>query len=322
MRVLLFSAKWLGDAVNTTGAVAAVQDAWPNAEIVVSVGEPGAGVFEGWPGIETWVRPRAFGIAARLRLANAVRRRRFDLAVHLEASRTIVRLARVAGVPRRVGVVKPGDERLLERAIAPRPDRHEIRGPLPEVLAALGIPGPAIPTLRLTQDERSQGEREFAALGSNRVVGLHLGASNERKQWPLTEAAGLIDALSDRGVRTVLFGGPADAHRLPKTRVPSAVLAGRLTVREMAAVMAHLSAFVSGDSGPMHVAGTMGVPLVALFGPTNPRRYAPPGDRHVLLRRCDCPLADADSNDACDGHCTRAHRWSEVLSALDSLIEV
>lgn len=322
MRVLVLSAKWLGDAVNTTGAVAAIQDEWPEAGLVVSVGAPGAGVFEGWPGVRVSVRPRSFGVRARLATVLALRRQRFDLAVHLEASRTMVRIARAAGIPRRVGVVKPGDEAQVEAAVLVGPDEHEIRGPLPRVLAALGIARSAEPRLCLTADELADGADEFARIGSQRVVGMHLGASNERKQWPLSEAASLINALGDRDVAVALFGGPADARLVPTTRVPCVNLAGKLTVRQMAATMAHLSAFVSGDSGPMHVAGTMGLPQVALFGPTNPRRYAPPGNRHALLRRCDCAFAEADSNDACDGHCTRAHRWQDVLAALDGLVEV
>lgn len=322
MRILVFSAKWLGDAVNTGGAVAAIQDAWPEAELVVSVGAPGAGVFEGWPKARAMVRPRSLRLWARLGTLLTLRRRRFDLSVHLEASRTMVRIARAAGIPRRVGVVKPGDEGLVTDAVLVEPFEHEIRGPLPRVLAALGIEGSAEPRFRLTEEELAEGARAFAEVGSPRVVGMHLGASNARKQWPLDEAAGLLDALGDRGIATVLFGGPADAALVPKTRVPCHNLAGRLSVRQMAAAMRHLSAFVSGDSGPMHVAGAMGVPQIALYGPTNPRRYSPPGNRHALLRRCDCPLADADSNDACDGHCTRAHRWRDVLAALDRLVEV
>lgn len=316
MRILLLSAKWLGDAVNTTGAVAAMQDAFPQARIVVSVGAPGAGVFSGWPGIEVWVRPKSFGLKEQLGLFRRVRSEGFDLAVHLEASRTLTRWTRMAGVPKRIGVAKNVAGHGLHAATVALPDEHEVRDPIARVLEMLDLPHHP-PDLRLTAAELQSGQDRRRALGQRPVVAMHLGASNPRKQWDLQEAAHLMRHLESLGARCALVGGPSDVNLVPDAScVP---LAGTMSVREMAAFLAFTDGFVGNDSGPMHIAGSLGIPTVGIFGPTNPTRYGPPGERSITVRRCDCPFAQQDSNDDCDGRCTRAIPWRDIAAALSAV---
>lgn len=318
MRILLLSAKWLGDAVNTTGAVAAIQDAHPGAEIVVSVGAPGAGVFQGWPGIEVWERPKRFGLREQVAHFSRIRAKGFDLAVHLEASRSLTRWVRQAGVPKRVGVAKTDHGHGLHAATLPRDDEHEVRGPILRILDLLGLP-PHEPDLRLTEVELRAGQERRAQLDERPVIALHLGASNTRKQWDLGEAAHLIRHLDSLEKQSVLIGGPNDTTLIPDA--PCTAWAGTMQVREMAAFLACADGFVGNDSGPMHIAGALGLPTVGLFGPTNPARYGPPGHRSVTLRRCDCPFAAQDSNDDCDGRCTRAIPWRDVADALRTVLQ-
>lgn len=318
MRILLLSAKWLGDAVNTTGAVAAVQDAHPGAEIVVSVGAPGAGVFQGWPGIEVWERPKRFGLREQVAHFSRIRAKGFDLAVHLEASRSLTRWVRQAGVPKRVGVAKTDHGHGLHAATLPRDDEHEVRGPILRILDLLGLP-PHEPDLRLTEVELRAGQERRAQLDERPVIALHLGASNTRKQWDLGEAAHLIRHLDSLEKQSVLIGGPNDTTLIPDA--PCTAWAGTMPVREMAAFLACAEGFVGNDSGPMHIAGALGLPTVGLFGPTNPARYGPPGHRSVTFRRCDCPFAAQDSNDDCDGRCTRAIPWRDVADALRTVLQ-
>lgn len=317
MKVLCLSAKWLGDAVNTTGGVAALQRAWPGAAFGVLVGAQGSGVFEEWPDAEVLVRPKRSTWRARFGVLAQLRRRKYDLAVAFEASEQMALLTRLAGVPKRVGVCKPGKGRHLTLRTEQRPDEHEVRGPIPRVLRLVDVDDRGAPELRLSPDEERFGPEMLQdAFGARHAVALHLGANAERKMWDLGQATELAVALRDRGFGVLLVGGPNDPAHIPGAMS----LVGKLRVREMAAVLAACRAMVCTDSGPMHVGAAVGVPQVALFGPTNPARYGPFGARHLILREnCSCPERAQDSHDGCTGACTRAIPASKVLNALDQL---
>ena len=156
------------------------------------------------------------------------------------------------------------------------------------------------------------GRADFGA--EHRVVGLNLGAAHAIKRWPMERYAALADTLlrEDSQVRVVTFGGAADAFLLEhfeaelsrlhmaqrslrsdgtlspgnawRGRVLTAV--GHANLLQMAALAERCDAFVSGDTGPLHIAAAVGAPILALFGPTSSRHSGPvqrPGGRPVRV---------------------------------------
>jgi ADP-heptose:LPS heptosyltransferase len=96
------------------------------------------------------------------------------------------------------------------------------------------------------------------------------------KTWPISSYVRLAEELEQLGYDVVWVGDKADARSLPSGH-PGRSLAGRLSVAETAAVLAACDLVVSNDSLAMHLADSLGVPVVGLFGPTDPRQYRPRG---------------------------------------------
>lgn len=165
-----------------------------------------------------------------------------------------------------------------------------------EVVARLGcVPCGLEMELVTGPDER----RRAAALlegftGPGPVVAFHPGADHfPAKRWPAERFARLADELAERyGARIVLVGGPGDvalAEAVGRQVRRAAVLnlAGRLALLETAAVLERADLMVGNDSGPLHMAAAVGTPVVALFGPSEPRHFAPLGAHHrVLVGTC------------------------------------
>lgn len=149
----------------------------------------------------------------------------------------------------------------------------------------------------LTEEESDFADRWLNEKGikENMLIGIHHGAStfknHDKKRWPEVSFAKLIDALAGKLKHSVfvLFGGPEEKSSREavislinnKKRVLSV---DSVTVRQAAALMKKCSLFISNDSGPMHMAATVGVPTVAIFGPTNPVWVKPWWVKHKTIR--------------------------------------
>jgi len=239
--------------------------------------------------------------------------------------------ARRAGIRERWGYRAGGRGPLLTRAV-PRP-----RGRLHQsdyyrrLVQALGFEAPEIlPRVTIT-DETSQ--RVVALLERSEIdrsqplVGIAPGAAyGHAKRWPPDRMAELVARLVASGARPVLVGAPGDrnAAREIESATGAAArlvnLVGRTDLRLFAGLLAACRAFVSNDSGAMHLAAAAGVPVTAIFGPTDERATAPLGDHDVIIhqvfcRPCmlrDCPI---------DHRCMRGISVDRVLDAVTRRLE-
>jgi ADP-heptose:LPS heptosyltransferase len=158
-------------------------------------------------------------------------------------------------------------------------------------------PSPLVASL-LTGSERDFARRllENLKLHERRpLVGIHPSGGRTVKQWPVERWAEVAARLQrERGATVVVTGSEADRPLAAElTRgLPARALdfSGRLDVRETLALLEQLDLFLSPDTGPMHMATTVGTPSVSVFGPSDPVRYfsggqGAPGSRHVVVRR-------------------------------------
>jgi heptosyltransferase-2 len=206
-----------------------------------------------------------------------------------------------SGIPERWGYRAAGRGWLLTRSVArPRKEVHQVRYYV-ELVRALGIDAEdEVPRLSPRQATLQRADRLLADAGvgpGQRIVSLAPGAAyGHAKRWPPDRVAHVVTALDARGIAPVLVGAAADREtaRAIESSLPGGVraidLIGRTTLTELIGVLARSAAFVSNDSGAMHVAAALGVPLTAIFGPTNERVTAPigPGTRDVILRDVFC----------------------------------
>jgi heptosyltransferase-2 len=188
---------------------------------------------------------------------------------------------------------------MLTRAVShPRGRLHHIEYYLALVrgvgIAAEGA-SPRLAARASTLEEADAILAKHGASPGMRLVGFAPGAAyGHAKRWPPDRVAAVITALSARGIGAVIVGTAADRDtaRAIESSLPAGTrvvdLVGRTTLRQLVGVVARCAAFVSNDSGAMHVAAALGVPLTAIFGPTDERVTSPAGRADVILRDVFC----------------------------------
>ncbi|MGH7231594.1 MAG: lipopolysaccharide heptosyltransferase II [Nitrospiraceae bacterium] len=300
-RLLIRGTNWIGDAVITEPAVTAMRELFPAARISLLVKPAVAELFTGHPACDDLLiyesRGRHAGLAGKWTLAGELRRRRFDLAILLQNAFEAAFLAWLAGIPRRYGYATDGRGWLLTDGIGV-PDRaameHQVHYYL-NLLRPLGWTGPAgHPRLFLSDDERQAMDRRLAEAGlvpSDWLIGLNPGSTyGSAKRWFPERFAETADRLAATyGGRVVIVGGPAEEALgraiADAMQAKPIVLSGRTSVRELMAVIQRCRLFLTNDTGPMHIATAFGVPIVAVFGPTDSRTTSPLGNGHRIVRR-------------------------------------
>jgi heptosyltransferase-2 len=337
--VYVFAPNWLGDAVMALPAIADLRGHFADAEFVVAARPSVAGMFELVPGIDRVVTLRWRGRAPWTRAFHGdlhTLRGQGDpaqgIAVLLPNSFAVAWVANRAGISQRWGYATDWRAPLLTRSIpVPRGSVHQGRY-YQALTAALGMSmGPLEPRINvpagtvarvrsLLEQAGWDGQQAFVAIAPGAAYGT-------AKRWLPTYFAQLIAALArDRGLQTVLVGGPGDVATVrtilgeDSARAARPIdVVSRTSLHELAGVIALASACVSNDSGAMHLAGAIGTPIVALFGPTRETETAPlvraDGRRDVLThpvwcRPCmlrECPI---------DHRCMKGISPQRVLEAV------
>jgi heptosyltransferase-2 len=306
-RLVVRAPNWLGDAVMALPAMAGVRAALPDGVMTVAAIPSVAPLFR------EHTIARADDVVALpggRGEAQALRAGQFDAILLLPNSFRTAWSARRAGIPARWGYRANLRSALLTVAVS-RPGRvgHQSAYYL-DLVRNLGISAPdALPRVDVRAPARARAARLLESAGassSSPLVGIAPGAAyGHAKRWPPARMAELIVRLTrEREVRCVLVGAASDrdAGREIESSLPSGIdvvnMIGRTDLRTFAGVLARCSAFVSNDSGAMHLAAAVGVPVTAIFGPTDERVTAPLGAQDVLVhpvfcRPCmlrDCPI--------------------------------
>ena len=306
-RLIVRAPNWLGDAVMALPALAAVRRACASATLVVAARASVAPLFEE----ETAAAPDELIVVDRAREVAQLRGVSADAILLLPNSLGSAWTAGRAGIEERWGFRASGRGWMLTRGVRrPRGRVHHVEYYL-TLVRGLGMDAPAavprvVPRPR-TLERADRLLREAGLTPGARLVGFAPGAAyGHAKRWPPDRVAAVVAGLAARGVTAVIVGAAADRDtaRAIESALPAGTrvvdLVGRTTLRQLVGVIARCAAFVSNDSGAMHVAAALGVPLTALFGPTDERVTSPGGTgaidliaRDVFCRPCllrECPI--------------------------------
>jgi heptosyltransferase-2 len=234
----------------------------------------------------------------RWQLARELRRAGVDLALLLPNSLESALHARLAGARVRLGYAGDGRAGLLTHASAPPGGRRHQVALYLDLLRPLGLEAAATPpVLHVAPARRAEARRLLDDAGlapGRRAVAVQLGAAfGPSKLWPPDRLAAVATVLEREGYPVVFLGGPTAGRLLEAVRErlgrPVRSLVGRDHPALLPALLAEFAVVLAPDSGPAHVAAAVGVPVVTLFGPTDPRLTAPLGEAHVALwRRPPC----------------------------------
>jgi lipopolysaccharide heptosyltransferase II len=283
-RIVVRAPNWLGDAVMALPAIGSVRAAFADAHLAVAAVPSIAPLFDEHTNAG---QNHVLTIDSSRREWRVLAAGQFDAIVLLPNSFRTARAAKRAWIGERWGYATQFRRWFLTRAVpTPRTRLHQSHY-YQELVRELGLPltgeRPKISVQPVTAARADALLAKSAVVPGTPMIGFAPGAAyGHAKRWPPRRVADAIGRLSrDGGAVCVLFGadGDREAGREIESSLPSDVrvvnLIARTDLRLLAGVVAKCSAFVSNDSGAMHLAAALGVPVTAIFGPTDERVTAP-----------------------------------------------
>jgi len=302
-RILVRSTNWVGDAVLSLPALEALRARYPRAEIVLLSKASVSELYWYLPAVNRQIiyKPASehrgpLGLAKLIRELQA---ERFDAAVLLQNAFQAAWIAWRARIPMRIGYARDGRSLLLHDAVEPPlPGAygHQVYYYL-QLLFRAGLIAKPQPVeeirLRVSEAEGDWAEKKLEALGLGGprfLVGLAPGAAyGPAKRWLPERFAALADRLIGALNADVLIFGSAAERPLAETIAGAmvhtpAITSGGTSLRQLLGLMAQCRLIVTNDSGPMHLAAGLGIPLVAIFGSTDERATGPLGKRVCIVK--------------------------------------
>ena len=331
--VLIIKLRYIGDVLLATPTLRAIKAARPEVRLTMMVNRGTEDVLSGNPDVDDIMILDKGSLAAQWQLIVGLRRRQFDTVIDLTDGDRSAFLSWVSAAPVRIGF---NDEhrwrgRCYTEVVQPVPAvRHRIDRDL-EALKHVNIPaGSEDPRLWLTPEEEKSADRLLDQLGIQRsqsMVILQPGARYWFKAWPPERFAELADRLTAKYHCQVLIGGSGqDGDLAQKIQLMSqsrpTILAGRATIKQFAAIAKQSALFVGSDSGAMHITTAVATPVVALFGPSDPREWGPRGGpAEVIYKGLDCRACFHPTCQRGEQNCMRLITTDEVMMAAAQLMD-
>jgi heptosyltransferase I len=323
-RLLIVRLSAMGDVIHTLPAVQFLRQAFPRAfigwlieerwaELLCAPGSPRRGPRSGLRplvdevhavNLKAWGKS-PFSMSTLQRAAtvwNDVRGVGYDVAVDLQGAMRSAVLARWSGARAVYGAAEPREAPAslwYTRRVAAL-GRHVVEQNLSVAEGLVGnrkgrfaaeLPGD------LPDDPQAEAriERLLSELGVGEFAILNPGAGWGAKRWPAERYGEVARGLAEQGVGSILNCGPGEEELVGAAEAAGGGTARAMsfTITELIALTRRARLFVGGDTGPMHLAAALRVPVVAIFGPTDPARNGPYGTRNIVLRSAESVTSHA-----------------------------
>ena len=274
-RILVIALRRLGDVLLTTPLIRSVRSAWPDARLEALVFEDTAAILDGNPDLDAVVNaPSRASASQALRLAGQLWRR-YDLAISTQPGDRPTSFAILAG-RKSVGMIDDNfngrvKAMLLRRYARSRSDLHRVDETL-QLADAIGIP-------RVTEIVAPRGAAPSRLQPDEPYAVVHAAPFFRYKQWHRDGWRQLAEHLRGKGLRVVATGGPGAAEQVYLDGIWEGLdvmrVDGAMSWPELSSLIAGARVFAGPDTSMTHLAAAVGCPTVALFGPTDPRRWGP-----------------------------------------------
>ncbi len=296
-RILVIKIGAIGDVILSVPSLRVIRNNYPKAFISVLIGDKSRHVLKRCPYIDDIIiyerKGKGISLTGLINISGVIRKQAFDISIDLQNNTKSHLAAWLGSVPRRYGYDNRKFGFLLNNGL------RYLRigaGPCEEQFRILKKAG--IDTIGASRRlEMWPSKEDFTYIddflknewvGEGQVlVGINIGCSWATKRWPLKCFARLSDMLSERDIRVVVTGSREETalykgfSEMTRSKIINAV--GRTSITQLAALIKKCRAFVTGDSAPMHIASSMDVYCVSLFGPTDPRRHVEPTEKGVVI---------------------------------------
>ena len=334
-KILVIKLSSLGDVILSTAAIRAIREKFGDKyKITVLVGEESKEALLKCPYIDELLvcdfKNKDKGLSGFFRLVNILRKKNFDLVIDLQNSRRSHLLSFLIFCLNRYGYDNKKFGFLLNHRIK---DERPAIGPVTHQFRVLGLLGidSKEPQLQLWPTEEDQHYiDEFLKLqwlsNNQRVIGINISASQRwvTKNWPLHHIAKLCGELSHRDMRVVITGTEKDLNYantlmdMFKDIKPINACA-KTTVNQLACLIKRCAIYISPDSASLHIAAAMGVPFIAIFGPTDPRRHLPPAKDYAVIKK-DLSCSPCYKSKCKNKKCMELVKPEEVLETIEKLL--
>ena len=298
-KILVIRVDGIGDLLNSTPAIALLRENYPSAEITVLARPLNAPVLIGNPDVDRILifdrKDKHRGIAAQLRFYHELRREGFQLVVAMQTAMWSHLVAFLSGAPYRLGRYQKRFRSTLTHAWRGKyrkGETHEVDRNLE--LVRLICQGESRRKLvyHMSADEIATAKAQQTSWGIGDdafLIGIHPGGSSFDKRWPEKQYADLADRLAQQYNATILLlRGPEEAElvqNIQEAMQSHAITYAPKTIRELGAILSCCGLVVCNDSGPMHLAAALDVPMVAIFGPTDHVAWYPLSENATIVRR-------------------------------------
>jgi len=335
-KILVINLMHIGDLLLVTPVLRTLRSNFPAARIALLADAKIADLVKYNKNIDQLIAIDKKGYHDKLgnyiKLIREIRREKFDLVINLHRNERASFLAGLSGAGKIVGYSTIGPHLLFDKVMENRKRiKHQVEAHFDVLRETLGITAIDDRGIEMWLDEPSEAEaarlwaEEFGRDGTP-VVGLNSGASWPTKRWPKEYFAELADRLLTAGYGVAFFGGPMDVKLVRETvalmrnggHPKLTVFTGRVNLLVLAALFKKCAALLTNDSGPMHIATAMDVPLVSIFGASPVTGFSPYNDKSVVIK------SDADCHPCYKHHCDTLHCMTgiSVDKVLESTLEI
>lgn len=288
MKIIVRAPNWIGDSIFALPSLESLSNNFPKAQIWIAAKGGVKDLFASCNFVAGTVPlPKKNGFKNLMNSAKKIKEFHFDTGLLLPNSFSSALLFYLSKIPQRWGYQTDGRGFLLTKAVALKNQGnslHQVHYYL-NLISGLGLQTflPEI-KLPLTEEEKSGANEYLLALNvdfQRPLIILHPGAAyGTSKRWPVQKYAELARLLQEREKATILITGSAGEGEVAESislllRKKPINLCGKTNLRLLVGLISQASLFISNDSGPMHIANALKVPVVAIFGPTDPRQTGP-----------------------------------------------
>lgn len=337
-KILIRAPNWVGDNIFTFPAVRLLRRHFPEAQLTILVRGTLESLWEIIPEIDEVITFNLKGggrdLKGKQNLITMLRRRRFDLAVIFPRSFESALWMWLAGIPERWGYAEEKRSCLLTRAVrSPRKYRITPRMDYYYRLVSNAGDSEFAPAACLELDPElvsSAGDFLRSLVGEypeDRLIGFHPGSSyGPAKCWPARNYGKLAGILQKKmGFVILLFGSEKERDMLEEIAAAGTGiinLGGMTDLKRAAALMSLCRVFVANDSGLLHLAAALGVPVVGLYGSTDPEATGPRGKKvKIIYKNIECSpclMRECPSDFICMESITPEEVEKEIYSIIDS----
>lgn len=275
----------IGDVTHVVPVIHEIRQHLPGAKITWIIGKLEARLLSGLPGVEFIVFDKKGGLEAIRQLRRTLKGRKFDVLLHMQVAARANLLSKLVKAPLRIGWDKPRwrdrHQWFINKSVRSVPLQHQVEAFL-EFARALDIPtGSPVWDLPVSTEDMNWARQTLGEAGRP-ILMISPCSSHPLRNWQATHYAEVADfAISELGMQVALTGGPSALEVTTGEEIESAMqykaqnLIGKDTITQSVALLKQATLVISPDSGPAHLASTVGTPVIGLYAATPSKRSGP-----------------------------------------------